>query len=341
MAKKIFVRVIPRKERGLYEVVKGLQLPVTVVINLLSAAKDIYDLALRKHDIKVPTSQSRYKLMMNQLQDGSTTLVLAPAVSNQSDLEMAGGYADPVVNTFGDYFENMNIEEEAQAKSAIDESIKDPADRVVLLSRAYNVWSRDEFDVEIITGVDDKTGKKNLLNEHRRASIKKWQDIEEGKQEVVIEGAITRLQLDGKPSYGILTTDGKMIKSELNEEARDRVLELIQSPVRISGTIEGSILKSIENMTQIDSKSYNRLGPMTFPKPLVVDFSFENNLFVLKNDSLGVHSWGITLQQAENSLIEDLQYLQETFVDEDDAKLTPEARSLKKRLIALLEGESA
>jgi hypothetical protein len=336
--KKIWIRVLPRKERGLYELVKQkIQLPVNVMIGLLTAAKDVYELALRKRGLSVPTTKSRYKLMFNQLTEGSDVLELEPAASGQTELPGTTIYSDPAVDTFSGYFEKMNLEDETDAKTAIDQELLSPDEKALLFSQAYNLWTREEFDIEIITGFEKDTGQKSVLKERRRASIKRWRDIEHGRRETEIEGAITRLQLDGKPSYGILTVDGNMIKSELTPDDRDRIMDLIETPVRISGTIEGSVIKAISTMTQVDMKSYNSLGGFSFSKPLVLDFLYENNLFVLKNESLGIRAWGETLQKVEKNLSEDLQVLKEAFVDEDDAKLTFDARELKKRLADLLE----
>src|SRR5271157_104494 len=330
--KKIWIRVIPREEKELHDLVKKVQLPVNIMINLLTDAKDVYDLAAKMVGVTVPGSKTRYRLMFNQLLDGSRTLELEPTASTQAELFEAGGYADPVVTAFSGYFETLNTDDEAAARDGINTELKNPEDKTILLSRAWGLWAREEFGVEIITGETKETGEVLALKESCRPRIKRLLEEENRRLPAEIEGVITRLRLDGKPSYGIKTIDGKIIKSTLPSEDRERIIELLESPVRIRGTIQGKRgsleLKKIDEILPIDVKTYSTLGEFPFPKPLELDFSFEDDFFILKNESLGIRAWGTTKIELERSLLEELLYLKEAFVDESDSKLSLDAKQL-------------
>ncbi|MHA1682363.1 MAG: hypothetical protein ACTSUE_15610 [Promethearchaeota archaeon] len=337
--KKIWVRVIP-KDKDLEDVIKNSQLPVSLMIKILKATKNLYNFSSRVKGITVPGKKIKYSLMFNGLSKGSSVAEFEPTVSEQTMLnEELTSYSDPIVDTFSDYFELLNEKEESEAKKNLDLQLKRTKDRANLLIHAYDLWSRTEFEVEIITGEEKKTGKVISLPVKYRQRIKKWLSNEIKHLKSNIEGAITRIQLDGRQHFVFKTVEGKLIKGIISTENRNEIINLIETPLKIQGVIKSKgrskMLEfgEIVEMEPLTTKTYHRLGDLVFVKPIVLDYTFDDDLFVLNCKELGISVWGTTQTELENNLSEEIEFLKEAYINSKDSELTTDALELKAKLI--------
>ncbi len=178
-------------------------------------------------------------------------------------------------------------------------------------------------------------------------SIREILAITTTQKEEELIGPIIEVKLIDNAYFGILH-DGKIRKMPLTDEFLEVVIENLSKVVRVrilikkeeeTGKVEVMEVLDIEsleeNSFEVEEIEYKN-ERFLLGEPLKIEISYEDDLWILENKTLGIIAWGERFDIAWESFREDFSYLWKEIGKEKEELLDVEAKKLKTLLCEMV-----
>ncbi|MHA1659057.1 MAG: hypothetical protein ACTSUT_08055, partial [Promethearchaeota archaeon] len=181
------------------------------------------------------------------------------------------------------------------------------------------------------------------LDFNKKKRIHKWLKKEFYKGMTSIKGFLTRIKTDGPSFFTIKDEYGESISVYFELEDLNQYKNLLTKPVKIKGIIElignQRTIKTIKNIEEFNTITIQTLPIYQLTKPLTFNIEYFEDGLLLSEDFIPLNLYLETLSDLECELQDYLEYLVESYVEEDINKLTPKAKELREKIIKLLNLE--
>jgi len=282
----------------------------------------------------------KYGVALSDIGKGSAILTLTPmgtltTLEGGVPLEMSVQELIKIVNKIG--------EDPDDGRKYLVNKIEDTKDRLILEAKLHSLWPEEGKEIAIMFNGSTFTTERYIpLRIERKETLKRWIEEDMKAASRKIRGIITRIKVDGKTRYFILTSlDGGLYKYEYTarkKEIESKFIELIKRPVEIIGITTGGMksrkIKEILELNPLEEMHMEKIGKYGLKEKLKVKIMYDSkdDLWVLENNELGIVGVGETYEEALESLEESLQVAIEGYLNEKDENLTEDAKRLKENL---------
>lgn len=237
----------------------------------------------------------------------------------------------------------------------VHELVRDREERLFLLKALEGMCpaTAEDYRIELAFGArkaevldfsaDTRQRLRNLVRDERARVY--------GPEEEIIVGHLTKIHVDTAPQM-IAVRIGRQaeIPCYFDEAMRDQVTNLLPgSVVEVTGwpvMSAGGRLEQFDSITDVDTVSMEPLRLMRFEhegrryilkEPLTVLVEHNEGMWIYHNDEINL--WGYASRRADavRELHATFDYLWHELAEEDDAVLDEKAKSLKRKLLAMVE----
>ena len=233
-------------------------------------------------------------LYLERIEKGSVDLIFEgnPQMTLDEEVPVIRAY-DTLRNLAAEINHSPDV-----ARDRIKSMLSDPSDRLRLEIPLRNLMLSDFYIV-----LFDQDNKPSRLNENKSTRLQEWieEDSKEGQRE--IRGVMLRIKGDEPSRYfTIQSEDGSIVRCYYEEDEEAKVLELFKKPLIVVGIAEkkrkSSSLKEMLDLQAWDHFSINQLGSLKFKTPVTCNVSFEDEIWCLGIETLGIYACGDTYREA-------------------------------------------
>ena len=218
-----------------------------------------------------------------------------------------------------------------------------------ILEELDTVWpdEKSDYSIEMTFGNDSKfrlnPEKKHPILEAKRRKPKIYSGV--------VYGRLNELGVESKNKCVFDTAIGK-ITANYKPELEGGIVGILKKNVRIKGLIEKkrsgfSInIESMDNISIVDTIPFTEVTLadgddrlLSLPVELSVEWNDEDQSFILFNGEFGLLAESSSINEGMDEINENLCFLYENYVLEEDNKLTLDAIELKQKLVVLFNGD--
>jgi hypothetical protein len=186
------------------------------------------------------------------------------------------------------------------------------------------------------------------LNYEKKVFINKL--LQKTSEEVAqFSGILSEIRVtQGPRKISLVGPEGK-IPIEYPSDMEKELIEYLfqRAPVRISGMAvinsEGKIMK-LQRITQIEpfkevvrTRIISGDTEVNLKSPLIMKIGYEDDMWTMTNESLGIHAVSSAYQQCLDNAEEEFLFIIKEYLDTPDEELSRDAIDLKRKIKELLE----
>jgi len=291
----------------------------------------------------------KYGLAVNKIEKGSAVVLLTP-MGTYGSLEGGSSLEVPLkelITIIGKIDEDPK-----ESREYLIEKLNDNRDRLAFETKLYDIWPDVKREIEIsFEGTTFSTSEYIPLKHERKEVLMEWINEDMKAVSKKINGIITRIKVDGKRRYFVIKSmEGELYKFEytdINRHIEDKYLDFIRRPIEVVGITEGGVkgrkIREILDLKPLEELYIDEIGryPLRKPMKIKVEYDFDDELWILGNDELGLVGIGESYDEAMNSLEESLEVAIDIYLNEDEKNLSEKAIELKKKLKGYLKNHNA
>lgn len=261
------------------------------------------------------------------LQDPQTTLTGQASLGEDS------------LQKLGQIITEINNEDAGLVR--IKESIEDPRHLYRIIGDINGLWPGDGDGFKVTFRGPNMTPL--TLHPSRKFFIGQLLKGENEEREYTVRGVISYLDIK-KDKLKIDGPDGVI---KIPYDSLEQVKDFLNKPIAISGKAETDATGNISELTSVFGielfkhttikRVLAQKGELQLSKPLIIDIDYRNKNWIMKNDAFRIMVHDGEYSDCLKQFNDELFFIWSEYGPVDDARLSSDARSLKKRVLSLVK----
>ena len=231
--------------------------------------------------------------------------------------------------------------------AVLSKNIKNKHRQTRIVQEFSAMWPDEQSNYKLSLGL----GKRDLspLEPSQKHILRDLLSRPPIKVEKSITGRLMEIRVDQRRTFQIDTSDG-VVTCTYAPDLEDKVIESIGRLVRIRGIMAlekgGKYTLSLDNEKSIEDLKLLPLDKIRIngryrdlKEPLLLDVSYEDDLYWVSNDTFRLRGFGPSLKVAIEDLNEEIATLWDDYVEVGLEELSADALDFRKELLSVFGGE--
>lgn len=289
--------------------------------------------------------KERAELVVSEMRIGSADAKLMLSDS-QSSLFDGETFGEKAISIAGGLIRKVS---EENIDSWLSAMIKNRLRQERVIREFEGIWPDAQSEYNVLLGFGRREA--TPLNPSNRHVLRKLLQKHPENVEKSVTGRLMEVRVDQRRSFQIDTPEG-LVTCLYAADLENKVVENIGRLVRIKGIMDlgcnGKYTLRLDNENSIEdlnmlplSRVIIRGRSVDLEEPIMLDVSYENDLYWISNDKFHLRGFGSNLKAAIEDLDEEIETLWEDYVEAGLEELSQDALDLRKKLILAFGGEKA
>ena len=238
-----------------------------------------------------------------------------------------------------------SVEEDEDVGSRLNETLKHPLHRSRVLQDLKNVWP--EIDEHIELELHPRDGPSSKLTPRGRFVLEGLVSMMKAPEEASVKGVLWMLAVEpGPPVLRLDGPDGR-IKCAYSKDVEEMAKRLIGKPAAVFGEAEfdaAGNVREIVRVTKIErfqeitlQRLFRADREIVLREPLTIFVDFVEGMWTMENEDLGIIASGDTYEDCLAEFQDEFFFIWKEYAQEDDERLSKDAKSLKTKLSAIVQ----
>ena len=251
-------------------------------------------------------------------------------------------YGEQALEKTNEIIETISIEDEPEQHLLTIINNRKRLDRII--RELDPIWPDENSNYDISFSY---SGKKCNFYPIRKPIIKSLLYHPTEEYDKIIQGRIIEFRVDQRRQFEIDTPEG-IVRGKYSSEIEDYIISHIGELVRARGVM--SIVNKQHIFSINDENALEKINTISIPKflvnddlitfkqPINAEVEFENEQYILSEDTLKLLVVAKTIEEGINGIKEELSHIGEDYILANERELNGDAIKFKKYLLSLIRG---